>query len=262
MEGSPRIWALNLVRVTVDMPGTGSMSDKASLRLEDMREAVDTSWHRGSEIAHEAVTRFIAWLRVETQQSWLGTGEEPMMQYGRSYLRELDHDGFLIAYGEAQSVTMRHGAIGASRLNLERIRNRLASDEDVPTELELFADARYFARESDLVDGHRAVLAAAMAAEIATKKALLARTPVERRDAVALLLKRRSTITDLVSEIAQVSVGSSLRTDDPELFRELKELNDLRNQIVHAGRRVDRRKAYALSFAVEKLFRWLHPNED
>lgn len=257
MEGSPRIWALNLMQVTIDFPGLGSMQDKATYTIEEMRGEVDKSWHRGAEMSDRVIAQFTAWLRVETAQSWLGTGDEPSMQYGRSYLRELGKDGFLIAYGEKQSVTMRHGAIGADVRTLERIRSRLSADGDVPPELELFADARFFARESDLVDGQRAVLAASMAAEIATKKAILRRTPEEKRSVVELLLKTRSNVPDLVADIAEAAIGRSLKAEDPELFRQLRELTDLRNQIVHTGRRVDRNTAYRLSFTVEKLMAWL-----
>jgi hypothetical protein len=257
MEGTPRIWALNVMRVTVDLPGLGSMHDKATRPFEDIREEIDKSWYRGIEIANREIARFVAWLRVETAQSWLGTGDEPSLQYGRSYLREAGQEGFLIAYGEQQSVTMRHGGIGANVQSLERIRSRLSEDEDVPPELELFADARFFARESDLVDGQRAVLAASMAAEVATKKAIRRRTPAQRRSVVELLLRRRSNVLDLVSEISKASIDRSLKVDDPELFRQLRELTELRDQIVHAGRRVDRTTAYRLSYAVEQLFAWL-----
>jgi hypothetical protein len=257
MEETPRIWALNVIRVTIDATGKGSMRDKASMPFDEIRPELDRSWRRGLEIANNEVTRFTAWLRVETQQSWLGTGDEPSMQYGRSYLREIGQEGFLIAYGEEQKVTMRHGAIGASRESLGRIQAHLDSDEDVPAELELFADARYFARESDLVDGQRAVLSASMAAEIAAKKAILSHVSAERRPSVELLLKQKSNVPDLVSDVAMASIDRTLKTDDPGLFRELRELNDLRNQIVHTGRRVDRQTAYRLSFAVEKLMDWL-----
>jgi hypothetical protein len=257
MEGTPRIWALNIMQVAVDLPGFGSMHDKATLPFEEIRDEIDKSWHRGAEIADREITRFISWLRVETAQSWLGTGDEPSMQYGRSYLRELGQDGVLIAYGEQQSITMRHGEIGANVESLERIRMRLDADEDVPPELELFADARFFARESDLVDGQRAVLAASMAAEIATKKAILRRTPAERRNVVELLLKTRSNVPDLVSDIANAAIDRSLKAENAELFRQLRELIELRNQIVHTGRKVERNTAYRLSFAVEKLMDWL-----
>ncbi len=257
VEGTARIWALNVMRVTVDLTGFGSMQDKATRQFEDIRDEIDKSWYRGVEIANREITRFVAWLRVETAQSWLGTGDEPSTQYGRSYLREVGQDNFLIAYGEQQSVTMRHGEIGANVQSLERIRSRLNVDEDVPPELELFADARFFARESDLVDGQRAVLAASMSAEIAAKKAILRRTPAERLPAVELLLKTRSNVPDLVSEIAKASIDRSLKVENPELLRQLQELNTLRNQIVHTGRRVDRNTAYRLSYAVEKLFAWL-----
>jgi hypothetical protein len=152
---------------------------------------------------------------------------------------------------------MRHGDIGANVESLERIRLRLDADEDVPPELELFADARFFARESDLVDGQRAVLAASMAAEIATKKAILRRTPAERRNVVELLLNTRSNVPDLVSNIANAAIDRSLKAENAELFRQLRESIELRNRIVHAGRKVDRNTAYRLSFAVENLMDWL-----
>jgi hypothetical protein len=257
IQDTPRIWALNLIQVAVELPGRGTMQDKARRPFEAMEDEVARSWRRGFEVSNTEVTRFVAWLRAETAQSWLGTGDEPSVQYGRSYLREVGQDGFLIAYGQEQSITFRHGEAGASVQDLERIRSRLEADEDVPAELELFADARYFARESDLVDGQRAVLAASMAAEVATKKAILRRTPEGRRAAVELLLKTRSNVPDLVSDVAGASIDRSLKVEDPELFRQLRELNELRNQIVHTGRRVDRDTAFRLSYAVEKLFAWL-----
>lgn len=257
MAGTPRTWALNLIRVTVDLAGFGSMKDKATRPFVEIEEAVGKSWHRGAEIAAREVSQFIAWLRVETAQSWLGTGDEPSVPYGRSYLREVGQQGFLVAYSEKESVTIRHGEIGAAARNLERIRYRLSVDEDVPPELELFADARFFARESNLVHGQRAVLAASMAAEIAARKALLRRTPAERRAALELLLKGRSNVPDLVSDIAKACIDRSLKVENPELFRRLQELTELRNRIVHTGRRVDRNTAYKMSFAVEELMTWL-----
>jgi hypothetical protein len=257
MAETPRIWALNLIRVTVELDGIGSMQDKQSMPFDALEHKLDESWRRGHAISGTEVGRFTSWLRVETQQSWLGTGDEPSMQYGRSYLREVGQEGFLIAYGEQQTVIMRHGGIGASRENLGRIQTHLEAGEDVPAELDLFADARYFARESDLIDGQRAVLSASMAAEIATKKAILRQVTAERKPAVELLLRQRSNVPDLVSDIARVAIGRSLKADDPALFRELRELNDLRNRIVHTGARVDRQTAYRLSYAVEKLMTWL-----
>jgi hypothetical protein len=143
LEGTPRIWALNIMQLAVDIPGFGSMHDKETLPFEDIRDEVEKSWYRGAEISNREITRFMSWLRVETAQSWLGTGDEPSMQYGRSYLRDLEHGGLLIAFGEEQSITMRHGEIGASVESLERIRSKMDADEDVPPELELFADARF-----------------------------------------------------------------------------------------------------------------------
>lgn len=257
MAGTPRVWALNVIKVTVDLTGLGSMQDKEIRPFEEIQEQVDKSWHRGVEISAREVSRFVAWLRVETGQSWLGTGDEPSIQYGRSYLRETGQEGFLIAYGEEQSVTMRHGEIGADARSLKRIRSRLSLDEDVPPELELLADARFFARESNLVHGQRAVLAASMAAEIAAKKALLRRTPTEKRPVVELLLKGRSNVPDLVSDIAKACIGRSLKVENAKLFRHLQELTKLRNGIVHTGQRVDRNTAYKMSFAVEELMTWL-----
>jgi hypothetical protein len=257
MAGTPRTWALNVIGVTVDLAGLGSMKDKATRPFEEIEEEIDKSWHRGVEVSAREISRFLAWLRVETAQSWLGTGDEPSIQYGRSYLREAGQGGFLIAYGEEQSVTMRQGEIGADARILESIRSRLTLDEDVPPELELFADARFFARESNLVHSQRAVLAASMAAEIAAKKALLRRTPPERRPVVELPLRGRSNVPDLVSDIAKACIDRSLKMENPDLFRHLQELTELRNRIVHTGQRVERDTAYKMSFAVEELMTWL-----
>jgi|GEM_PF-4479581 len=257
LQGTPAVRALNLIKIWVDFPGTGSMQDKKSRPFEEIEQELERSLSQGLAIANTEATRFTAWLRVETSQSWLGTGDEPSTQYGRCYLRDAGADGYLIAYGPQQSFTMRHGEIGASVNQLDDIRTRLSGGEDVPPELELFADARFFARESDLVDGQRAILAAAMAAEIATKRALLRRSSIERRPVVEILLKSRSNVPDLVSKIASAAIDRSLKTEDPKLFGQLQELTELRNQVVHGGRRVDRDKAYTMTFAVEKLLAWL-----
>ncbi|GAB3264545.1 hypothetical protein [Arthrobacter pigmenti] len=227
------------------------------MQTEDLREALDSSFDIASPVAQKEIQRFLAWLRILTKQSWLGMAEEPIPPYGRTYLREQGEVGFLLAYGPRQSLTIRSGLIGATSDHIGTIVRKLESDEDLPPEFSLLADARFMSEDADVLDGHRAVLAAAMAAEIAANRTLRSKTPISRRPLVELVLARKSNVPDLVSSVAMATLGVSLKVDDPKIFRGLVELNTLRNQVVHTGKSVEKDQARVLVRAVDALFDWL-----
>jgi hypothetical protein len=233
------------------------MRDKAQLPFDAIRPALDKSWRTGHQLAFSEFEAFLAWFRIQTKQSWLGIAGEPSTQFGRSYLREAGKEGVLIAYGPEQKVVMRNGNIGATSAQVAETVRHLEASSGVPPEASLLADARFLARDSDLVDGHRAVLAAAMACEIAAKKALRDATSAERRPAIDLLLRRRSSVPELVTDIAEVAVDRSLGKEKPELLARIKELNTCRNRVVHTGTTVEQQDAFHLVQAAEDLFEWL-----
>ena len=110
-------------------------------------------------------------------------------------------------------------------------------------------------------DGRRAVLLAAIAAEVRIRDALREKTPASREELVEVILKNYREIDiaigQLPHKVMKAAVGRSLQEDDSELFGRVQALFQLRNEVAHWGIEPTKEKARDAVLAANALAMWL-----
>lgn len=107
-------------------------------------------------------------------------------------------------------------------------------------------------------DRDRAWIVAATACEVRAKEVLRSVTSQEDRYQLDSVLARRSNVSDLLDAVWANFAGTSLRRDDPELFRKAKILTGQRNRLVHAGKHTDNvPPAMDPAVTAQLLFAWM-----
>ncbi|WP_433311042.1 hypothetical protein ACQP0U_24045 [Micromonospora sp. CA-269861] len=226
-------------------------ADTASSRQE-YESKVEQLWTRGRDVAERLTHAWLAHVRTIAGQPWLGITAEIPQQYGRSRLvDEATGVGFL-AFGTRQSLIVRHGGLALSADQLNHARDQVLTG-DPPAAEALLADARFLASGADTVDAQRAVLIAAIACEVKAKRVAIERAKPERRQGLGGM----SDLDKIVDQFYQQAFGVSLRLSNQALFRKIKRLSALRNNIAHRGEPVDREECDQLILAATQLFDWL-----
>jgi hypothetical protein len=107
----------------------------------------------------------------------------------------------------------------------------------------------------------RAILLAAIAAEVKIKATLELKTPPDRKPLVDIILKSFREVEVAIGELPhktmKAAVGRSLHEDDPQLFTAVKLLFTHRNHVAHRGEPPELKDARADVVAAAKLFDWL-----
>lgn len=252
--------SLNLIKVSVTLRGHGTYQQKTLLGIDkfDVLQArIKPSWEEGLAVAQSEAQRFLAWVRVLMSQIWLGLAEEPLDQYGRAHLFDVDAAERLVSYGPTQAGTAFGNNRALTAAASEVLSSHLASATPVPIAATLLADADYMQHGRATVDAHRAVLAAAMSCEISLKETLRALSRPSAAALADLALKGQSNLGGLSSDVAAAIVGRDLRAEDPELFKRVRELASVRNAIVHEGLSIDPQRSHGLVATARQLHAWL-----
>jgi len=196
-------------------------------------------------------------VRVISGQAWLGTAVEPPLQHGRSTIIDAETKQTLMQFGPMQSLTIRHGSLALDAAQFELV--RLGVDDPAGPDVadQLLADARYLSGEAPTKDHQRAILAAAAACEIKAKKTIRSTTPTIRQELTEMVLRRTSNLPDLLDRVAFASVDRSLKSENPNLFAQIKKLTNTRNSVVHEGAPVSEIDGHRLTVAAAQLFVWL-----
>jgi hypothetical protein len=223
----------------------------------------------GLAVAISVVEDFVAWMRTEGQQPWMGPSHEPI-ELVRSDLVDAERGGVVGNVSIPRRIvvmSMGEGAAGVAEV--EAALSHVASEDVVAVADVLLADAREAMDppsvsvewQKDPRDTSRAVLLAAIASEVKIKTTLVEKAPEDRRDLIKIIVSNPRDITvaaaQLVHKTMKGAVGRSLHEDDPGLFEAVEKLFRTRNRLAHDARRPTTEEAdQAVTTAVE-LFRWL-----
>lgn len=252
---------LNVIRVTVTLPGTGTAALKQQLldrgQSREFQAMLEPSWSTAVAVAETQVQRFLAWVRILTRQTWLGLAEEPLTQYGRAHLFDAKANVRLISHGPLQTSTAFLSDQSLSEEAGRVLAEKLKQGASVPTGAALLADAEHMQLGRAAVDSHRAILSAAMACEIALKETLRTVAPTGAADLADLVLNRQSNIDKLCSDVSRAIIGRDLKAEDEPLHKRIVQLSQLRNRVVHRGVSVHPDEAHGLVVAARQLFGWL-----
>ncbi|MFF0122945.1 hypothetical protein ACFYP0_12135 [Micromonospora arida] len=261
-SGSVPAAVVHVIEVRVTFDGPLWLKDKETAaagpggtrgrQFSEFGNRAQDLWLQGRAVAERLTHAWLSHVRTIAGQPWLGITAEIPQQYGRSPLiDEASGEGFM-AFGPREAMTFRHGGLALSAERLDRARD-LVLTGDPPAAEALLADARFLAGGADTVDAQRAVLVAAIACEVKAKRVVVERAEPERRQGLGGM----SDLDKIVDQFYQRAFGVSLRLSNQELFRKVKRLSALRNNIAHRGEPVDREECDQLILAATQLFDWL-----
>ena len=130
----------------------------------------------------------------------------------------------------------------------------------------LLADARFLAQHAEPTDLPRAMLLAAIAAEVGAKQALRDSASPAQAEVVELLLSNPRDFSmaavALFDRPMQIVLGASLREDDKELFKRVDKLFSRRNGLAHRGEVPEEAQAIDGIKAAGEALRWVAKRSD
>lgn len=225
---------------------------------------VDAALHHGRDVAVQVFEELLAWARAGWSQAWLGLSSAGVELLGPATTVEVE-TGARLRY----SLNVRRGALhlrndddALTASDLSVVGEQMRRGDDLPLAETFQADAEYLAWYHQPPDPVRAVLMAAIAAEIKVKSALLERASDERRPLIDFILTNHREVTvtavdGLYDKLMKVAQGRSLRDDDRAAFKALQQLFTLRNAVAHSGARPDATTAAAAVRAARTAIQWV-----
>lgn len=247
-----------IVEVAVETE-TDVSSPKPLVLTDELRSIVEGDLRAGQaiadEVAHELTRHFRA---AAPRQTWLGLAAHQPQQYGVAALENRDTGEFIFGLGAAQTTTVRSSHLRLEDSDFARIAAAVSAGTGPSIAESLLADAFHLSDADAMNDRDRAWIVAATACEVRAKEVLRSVTSQEDRDELDSVLRRRSNVTDLVDSVWANFAGTSLRRDDPELFRKTKILTSQRNRLVHAGKHTENvPPAMDPAVTAQLLFAWM-----
>jgi hypothetical protein len=183
-------------QIAVPVKSTVSSKDPLEADKSDGERALNKAYGVAFSVAED----FLSWLRVLGGQYWLLASHEPPRAVGTADLIDVESGGRVRNVGleQRQIAYARDPAAALTRETLDQVVDRLARGEATGSADLLFADAQDTlageGAESELIasrrDVRRAVLLAAIAAELKIKETLREKTPAPKRALVELMLKK------------------------------------------------------------------------
>jgi hypothetical protein len=259
-----QIVTANVIRVVVETEGEVTAADFDD--EERYREAADRAlpiFDRANDVARAVANDLLAWTRSQYRHSWLGLSHEPAQEIGPASLIEAESGRrFPIGHSYHGVSQMRNTDLALGLSELQALLGSVGAEESPPIPESLLSDAQFLAWELDPPDATRAVLMAAIACELKVKKSLQERCPDDQADLLDFVLEnpREITVTaadGLFDKLMEVAQGRSLRKADPELFKRIRRLFEVRNNIAHRGIAPASEEASGLVRAARDAFTWL-----
>ena len=224
-----------------------------------------------SKTAIAVAEDFLAWLRVLGQQYWLGASHEPIRHAGTADLIDLE------AGKRIKNINWEYGLVLQSfgedaalgRDSLDKIVGRLDQEQTVLEADVLLADARHTLigpqPESTITasrrDVRRCVLLAAIASEMKIRETLREKTPPQRKELVAVILKNWREIDIAIAQLPhkamKAALGRSLHEEQPDLFDKVQKLFVTRNKVAHRGEAPTLAEAQEAVQTASRLSAWL-----
>lgn len=216
---------------------------------------------KGREIAQRVARVFVDWTRIQKGQTWLPEHLQDLpFEASGGAVDDETGEALPLVVGLAIHIHQRPAGTEVDRVYLEAVRERLAHDQDIPLPERFLADALYFATRFRPADIQRAVLLAAIAAELKVKE-VLRREAGAKLPLVQIILEHPRDVSvaaiDLFHKTMKATVGRALHDEDPTLHRAIQRLFELRNAIVHAGETPAPDVGRAAVLAARGAFDWL-----
>ena len=261
-SASDMLAEVDVVRVDVETKsaastsGTGSPGDEA---LPDMSELLPEL----HELARDALSELLEWVRVRGRQHWLGVGVEAPPGLGYAEIVDLDANKMLPVRLRLRPYLVRRVAEDQV-LSAERFEALLRSASESPRPPladMLLADAAYYALHAKPTDLPRGLLIAAVACEVKIKHTLREIVRPESSAMLELLLDNPRDYSlaanALFDKAAKAVTGRSLREEDRPLFNRMSKLFSRRNKVAHHGELPSDEEALDSIFAAGEVFHWL-----
>jgi hypothetical protein len=190
-------------------------------------------------IAREFAERYVALVRTELDQYWLGPSESRLRLTWLSQLIDRDGHTIQVGYSEAGPVQI-HGTESALTGELHAVLVQKASEGAEPNLADKFLrDAEYTAFAASTPHLRQAVLLAAIACEIKVKAAITTLASPEQLPLVNLLLENPRDWTMAAAALFDKGLKAvsniSLRDEDRPLYNQIDLLFQDRNKIAHRG---------------------------
>jgi hypothetical protein len=207
-------------------------------------------------VGNWAVRKLLDWARTYDRQPWLAPPHVRPALCGPAVLM---NDA-----GEVSNPYPVRGGVLVLQTPEESpdgdLRNALTA-KPPPEPESLLAEAQWAVWPTNDPDTKRAVLLAAIALEVKTPESLLASADGLSRALLRKLYERFDetpmSVTFQLTDLAEVILGASLKTEDGRLAKGVRKLYDLRNGIAHRGLTPSVNEARAGVSAAERAFAWL-----
>jgi hypothetical protein len=259
-----QIVTANVIRVVVETEGDVTAADFDD--EERYEEAVDCAlpiFDHANDVARGVANDLLAWARSQYQHSWLGLSSEPAQELGPASLIEAESGRrFPIGHSYHHVSQLRDTDLALGLSEIQALLGSVRAEASPPIPESLLSDAQFLAWELNPPDATRAVLMAAIACELKVKKSLRDRCPDDQADLLDFVLEnpREITVTaadGLFDKLMEVAQGRSLRKADRELFKRIRRLFEVRNDIAHRGLAPAPEEASGLVRAARDAFTWL-----
>lgn len=251
-----------MIQVVVVVESSASSEDDT----EEGRADGSRALAEGFAIALSIVEDFVGWMRTEGEQPWIGPSHESI-ELVRFDLIDAERGGEVrnVSIPQRLTIVARGPGAAASGAQIEAVIGRLAAGDAVPVVDVLLADAREAMDppsvsaewQKERRDTARAVLLAAIAAEVKIKTTLLEKAPEDRRSLVTIIVSSRRAVAQLTHKAMKAAVGRSLHEDDSELFSAVDTLFHIRNKLAHDAQRPTVDEANEAVATAGRLFAWL-----
>jgi hypothetical protein len=167
-----------------------------------------------------------------------------------------------LTFGGGAFASLRSEERALTHDDVELVAGWIDRGETAPLPETFLADAAYLAWEHRPPDPVRAVLVAAIAAEIKVKAYLREHANAEELPLIEFILANHREVTvtavdGLYDKLMKTAHSRSLREDDKPLFNRVKKLFELRNDIAHGGLGASREDARQAVRAAADAFEWL-----
>jgi len=257
-----------VLRVVVDIEDAGvGAADLRAAERDDLVELYERGTRATSaarDSAREVVEDIVAWARAAWDQPWLGLSSEAPETVGPTLVVDPETNE---PVDLAPPISLHLGghrdeSRALDARGMERLFEAVSRSEPAPLAETFLADAEYLAWEHFPHDPVRAVLMAAIAAEVKVKRDLVDRADPVQRPVIEDILNRRpgiaaTPVDGLFDKLIKLAQGRSLREDDAELFKKVRELFRLRNDIAHSGQAPDLATAQDAVRAARRAITWV-----
>lgn len=270
--GEPPFSTVELIRAELAFEGPFGAADFANQEPRESAffDAAHAELRKAGDVAELTVGAFVAWIRTDGRQPWLGLEGELLESVGTGELVDLD------AFRRLPVESSRGPDLVIHRINEDQVLAAARAQQfmrsidagSTPALANTFlSDALFAAQHSRPNATRSALLLAASAVEMKVQEALRASASGKERDLIELLLKNprdwSMRVAALYDQPAATILGVSLRLADKDLWKALEKLFERRNKLAHRGVTPSDSEVHESIRTAVRVVRWVeaqHPD--